>query len=117
MSSYIESMDYEIFIRRAFNCGYDKHNSKNANFKNLIDTERGSTHTRILGSFEKQLAQIKNNIEKAILRFLKRSPTSEEKSQLDYLQTHLNQAQSTEELKHLLKFGVEVTARYKDLIK
>ncbi|WP_143961235.1 hypothetical protein [Litoribacter populi] len=116
MNSYVAAMDYETFIRRAFNCDYDKHNSKNDHFKNLIDTERGASHTRHLGSFEKQLVQIKKNIEKAISKFLKRKPTTEEKSQLETIQLQLIHAQSTNELRHLLKLGVDITGRYRDLV-
>lgn len=48
MSSYTDSMCYETFIRRAFKCDYNSHNSKNAYFQNLIETENGSTSTKHL---------------------------------------------------------------------
>ncbi|WP_144607487.1 hypothetical protein [Algoriphagus algorifonticola] len=112
-NSYVMAMPYETFIRRAFNCGYNEHQSKNAYFKNLIDTERGADLRSTVGSYDKQLKEIKKNIEKAILKFLKSKPTLEEKIGLEKMQTKLHSLYSTNEILSLLDEGLEITKRYK----
>ncbi|MCE7058153.1 hypothetical protein LZF95_25950 [Algoriphagus sp. AGSA1] len=112
-NSYVIAMPYEFFIRRAFNCGYNEHQSKNAYFKNLIDTERGADLRSTVGSYDKQLKEIKKNIEKAILKFLKSKPTIEEKAGLEKMLTQLPFLYSTNEILSLLEFGLEITNRYK----
>ena len=115
MNSYTDSMCYETFIRRAFKCDYNEHNSKNSNFQNLIETERGSSSTRHLGSYEKQLAAIKKNIDKGIDKFLKSKPSELEKANLEEFKIRLSTAHSTSEIKDLLDKGVEDTMRFKTL--
>jgi len=108
-------MCYEVFIRRAFKCDYDAHNSKNSYFQNLIETENGSTSTKHLGSYDKQLAAIKKNIEKAIDKFLKSNPTENEALNLRDFKTKLASVYSTSEIKNLLDQGVVNTTRFRDL--
>jgi len=112
-NSYGLAMPYEHFIRRAFNCGYNEHQSKNAYLQNLIDTERGADLRSTVGSYEKQLKEIKKNIEKAILKFLKSKPTIEEKTGLEKMLTQLQSLYSTNEILSLLDEGLEITKRYK----
>jgi hypothetical protein len=115
MSSYTDSMCYEIFIRRAFKCDYDAHNSKNSYFQNLIETENGASSTKHLGSYEKQLVAIKKNIDKAIDKFLKSNPTDVEAANLISFKTKLATANYTSEIITLLNHGIENTARFRDL--
>ncbi|MDB4925537.1 hypothetical protein [Mucilaginibacter sp.] len=115
MSSYTDSMCYEVFIRRAFKCDYDAHNSKNSYFQNLIETENGSSSTRHLGSYDKQLSAIKKNIENAIDKFLKSRPTAAEASNLNDFKSKLASAHYTSEIIDLLNQGIENTARYRDM--
>jgi hemerythrin superfamily protein len=111
-NSYAASMCYEFFIRRAFNCDYNQHESKNEYFKNLIDTERGSNLTSLLGSYDKQLARIKKNIEKAINKFLKSKPTEQEKNGLNQMLEILPHLYHTKEIRELLEKGLEITKRF-----
>lgn len=106
-------MPYEYFIRRAFKCGYNEHQSKNSYFKNLIDTERGADLRSTVGSYEKQLNEIKRKIEKAILKFLKSKPTTFEKKRLVEMLNKLEILNSTAEILSLLEEGLEITKRYK----
>ncbi len=115
MSSYTDSMCYETFIRRAFKCDYNWHNSKNAYFQNLIETENGSNSTKHLGSYDKQLVAIKKNIDKAIDKFLKSKPTAEEATNLNDFKAKLAPAYYTDEIMGLLNEGVRNTARFRDL--
>lgn len=115
MSSYADSMFYEHFIRRAFKCGYNGHNSKNSYFQNLINTENGAGHTKHLGSYEKQLVAIKKNINKAIDRFLKSKPNEEERNNLLSFQENLELAHSTSEILSLLVKAVRDTSRFREL--
>lgn len=106
---------YETFIRRAFKCDYNEHNSKNSYLQNLIETERGSTATKHLGSYDKQLALVKKNIEKAIDKFLKSKPTPIERAALLALREPLFSAYSTSEIISLLERGIVSTERFRDL--
>jgi hypothetical protein len=115
MSSYTDSMCYETFIRRAFKCDYNEHNSKNSYFQNLIETENGSSSTKHLGSYDKQLIAVKKNIDKAIDKFLKSKPTAAEASNLNDFKTKLASAYYTSEIIDLLNQGVDNTARFRDL--
>ena len=113
-NSYAAAMCYEYFIRRAFKCGYNQHESKNAYFKNLIDTERGSDITSLVGSYDKQLARIKKNIEKAINKFLKSKPTEEETIGLNQMIEELPQLYQTKDIRNLLDRGLIITDRFKE---
>ena len=115
MSSYNDSTCYETFIRRAFKCGYNEHNSKNSYFQNLIETEMGSSSTKHLGSYDKQLKEIKKNIDKAIDKFLKSKPTQTEAVELEEMKLNLVSAYSTSEIKELLEKGIDDTQRFRDL--
>jgi hypothetical protein len=116
-AEYAKSMMYEIFIRRAFKT--DRHNSRYkgdvAFMTNLIDSENGRSNVAHLPSFEKQLAQIKTNITKAIDKFL--SPawrlTHEEKNELVVLKTRLIDAYSSSQVLEIVNAAVELTNRYK----
>jgi hypothetical protein len=112
-NSYALAMPYETFIRRAFKCDYNEHQSKNAFLQNLINTERGADLRSTVGSYDKQLKEVKKNIEKAILKFLKSKPTIEEKIGLEKMQTKLQSLYSTNEILSLLDEGLEITKRYK----
>jgi glycine cleavage system protein P-like pyridoxal-binding family len=108
-------MCYEVFIRRAFKCDYDAHNSKNSYFQNLIETETDSSSAKHLGSYEKQLIAIKKNIDKAIDKFLKSNPTADEASNLKSFKSKLTTSYYTSEIIELLNKGVEDTSRFRDL--
>ena len=112
-SSYALAMPYEFSITRAFKCDYNKHQSKNAYLQNLIDTERGADLRSTVGSYDKQLKEVKKNIEKAILKFLKSKPTPIEKAGLEKMLTQIPTLYSTNEILSLLGFGLEITKRYK----
>ena len=115
MTSYTDSHYYEAFIRRAFKCDSNEHKSKNIYFQNLIDTEQGSSSTKHLGSYDKQLMAIKKNIDKAIEKFLKSKPNAVESERLSTLRYSLLQANGTSEIIILLKDGLDATARFRDL--
>ncbi len=116
-SEYVRSMAYEVFIRRAFKT--DRHNPRYkgdvAFMTNLIDSENGRNNVAHLPSFEKQLAQIKTNITKAIDKFL--SPawrlTHEEKNELLVLKNRLAVAYSTFQVLEIVNVAVELTNKYK----
>lgn len=116
-TEYGRSMMYEIFIRRAFKT--DRHNPRYkgdvAFMTNLIDSENGRSNVAHLPSFEKQLAQIKTNITKAIDKFL--SPawrlTHEEKNELLVLKTRLTNAYSSSQVLEIVNAAVELTNKYK----
>lgn len=113
-NSYVEAMCYEHFIRRAFKCDYNEHQSKNSYFKNLIDTERGANLTSLVGSYDKQLKQIKKNVEKAIQKYLKSKPNDTERMELNSMLAELPKLSTTSEIKLFLEKGLRVTDRFKE---
>jgi hemerythrin superfamily protein len=112
-NSYALAMPYEFFITRAIKCGYNEHQAKNAYLQNLINTERGADLRSTVGNYDKQLKEVKKNIEKAILKFLKSKPTVSEKVGLEKMLSMLTSVYSTREILSLLEEGLEITKRYK----
>jgi hypothetical protein len=116
-AEYAKAMMYEIFIRRAFKT--DRHNPRYkgdvAFMTNLIDSENRRSNVAHLPSFEKQLAQIKTNINKAIDKFLSPSwrLTQEEKDELFALKKRLVDAYSSSQVLEIVNAAVELTNKYK----
>jgi len=108
------AMKYEIFIRRAFKCDYDKHGAKNEYFKILADTAPNYVGS-FPPSFTKQLATVKSNLTKATDRFLtKFKLNAEEKEKLLEIRERIQNANSAEIIKYIVFDGVEITQRFKD---
>ncbi len=111
--TYMHGNRYEYFIRRAFNCDRGSHGAETSLFKFLLEYELGRDS---LGQpYSKQLEQVKNYLEKAVDKFLQRKPTPTEKSELENLKLKINEADSSMELVDLLKKGMDITIRYRDL--
>lgn len=116
--NYVNSMAYEVFICRAFKTdrNNNRHKAHIANMTNLIDSEHGRSNVAHLPSFEKQLVQVKSNIDKAIDKFL--SPTwhlkQDEKAKLMVLKSRLNSAFSSVQVLEIIDVAIDVTNAYKD---
>lgn len=110
---YVDSMPYEWFMRRALR-DITKTGVKNAYMQNLMWAEIGSSNVSHLGSYDKQLKQVKGYLNKAIDKYLKHKLTPEEKEQFLIIRQELETAYSTKELMQIINKGVELTERFKN---
>ena len=110
---YSESMDYERFIRRAYNkIQPSSRNGAHQHFmRNLMITESGNPSLKYVGSFEKQFPIVQNYIRLALEKFLKAKLTDEERSAMELLHKRIDTAQSTSELNSIVVEGLSVTMR------
>lgn len=113
ISSYTAGMPYETFIRRAFKCPRgSKHGADGAYMTNLIDAESGAKQFK-LGTPEKQLSNIKDNISKALDKFLRFKLSPQESETITHLKNRTEGANSSYDLQQVLDEGLEVTQRFK----
>ena len=113
-NSLSASACYDLFLERAFKNDYSKHQSITGIFRILVETERGTDFTSTAGSYDKQLARIKKNIEKAINKFLKSKPTEVERIGLNQMIEELPQLYQTKDIRNLLDRGLIITERFKE---
>lgn len=112
---YAESMPYEHFIRNAHGYfGRDMKNGADQCFmRNLMWAEVGSSNVRHLGSFEKQIAQVKKYMDKALDKYLKLKLTADEKAQFLDLKSQLIYANSSIALNSIVEKGLTLTQRFR----
>ncbi len=113
-NSQADYFSFDIFIERAFKRDYRKYLSITGAFKTLVETERGNDFTSSAGSYDMQLVKINKNIAKAIIKFLKSKPTSEEEAGLNQLLEVLPNLYHTSDIKELLEKGLIITKRFKE---
>ena len=106
-----QSRNYEIFMHRAYQ-EYDtnKPGRHNSYMKNLIDSERGKSWVKHLGSTEKQLSQVKKYMSKAMDRYLKMGKIPKEnKDILKTLKVKIENAHSSSELMDVVDETLNLT--------
>jgi len=115
---YVRSMAYEVFICRAFKTDRNNrlHKAHIANMTNLIDSEKERSNVAHLPSYQKQLLQVKDNLGKAIDKFLSTSwrLTQEEKGTLLILKQSLLMASTTLQILEIAEKGLELTNKYRE---
>ena len=100
----IAAMDYEIFIRRAFKCGYNEHGDTAPNYQGKIPP-----------SFDKQLENVITNLNKAINKFLiSFKLTALEQVEFGKIRQRLNHADSAKVISDIVHDCIELTQRFKD---
>lgn len=111
--AYMHGNSYEFFIRRAFKCERDKNGASTALLQFLIIADMGKNS--LFQPYDKQFAKVKDSLQKAIQKFLKRNPTEIEKIQLERMSELINSAYSATDLVPIIENGLEATIRYRDL--
>jgi len=110
----IAAMDYEFFIRRAFKCGYNEHGASADYFRILADTVP-NYKGKIPPSFDKQLENVIDNLNKAIDKFLiSFKLTAIEQVEFNKIRQRLNHADSAEVISDIVHDCIELTQRFKD---
>lgn len=111
--TYMDSMSYENFIRRAFKCHRGEKGAENAYFKILLDADNGSN---LLGNkYDKRFADVKKFTLNAVDKYLKSKPTVTEQSHLIQLRANIENSPNATVLLEYLKYGLQVTERYRTL--
>ena len=114
--SYADGMKYEIFIRRAHNCGRGIENGAELSFvRNLINSEYKENHSKHLPQFNELIDDVKEYIVIAIDKFLDRNPTDEEQINLNELRDETESAMRSSEIVSIVVRGLEITHRYINL--
>jgi hypothetical protein len=114
MTNYTDSMSYEFFIRRAFNCDRDSNGADQSYMRNLLDAEEGNRHS-FLPTLEKQLNNVKKYLGKAFEKFLKKDISESERTALIALQQLAENSSSGYELLDIANRGLEITRRFIDI--
>lgn len=70
--NYLKASEYEWFMKKVYDSS-TTHKTKVHlnNLKNVLDLESGFTHSKHLGSHEKQFDKVKNYISKALIKVSK----------------------------------------------
>ncbi len=114
-NAYVQGSSYEVFICRAHK--KERHQAKGADgsyMKNLIDTESGQDLRRLVGSYEKQLEQIKKYMDKALDKYLKLKLTADERATIGRLKMSLVHAGDSQSLMAIVEAGIDATQRFKE---
>ena len=117
--SYKKGMDYEAFIRRAYNCSREMESSVDgadcSYMQNLIDLENGKSWVSHLQSVEKQFEEVQTYIVNAIDKFLtKKEITDEQREKLKELRGEAIVAFNSTRLMNVIEVGLEVTHSLKE---
>lgn len=111
--AYMYGTSYEFFITRAFGCDRFKHGATNALLEFLLIADLGKNY--LSKPYEKQLNEVKNYLQKAIQKYLKRKPTDTERAFLEKMSIDIELANTASDLVPLIENGLEATIRYRDL--
>lgn len=113
--AYVQGSSYEVFISRAHK--KERHQVPGADgsyMKNLINTENGEDLRRLVGSYEKQLEQIKKYMDKALDKYLKMKLTAEERAIMEQLKIRLVHAGDSRSLMAIVDAGIDASQRFKE---
>ncbi len=112
-TNYGEAFMYEVLIRRAHKCKRGaRHGADVCYMKNLMDAEKGSSHVRHLGSFQKQFLSVQGYLIKALDKFLSKKLSIEERARLTQLRNRTEKAFSSQQLLDVVNDGLDVTERF-----
>lgn len=103
----IEIMSYETLIRRAFNCPrQSKHGAQKEIMRNAIWAEQG-VKIKNIGSRQKQLADIKKYLSKALIKLSKTKPYSKSSALFIVLDKALLDCNHSSELMVIVNTALE----------
>lgn len=110
IETYKNAMRYENFMCRAFKT-YDrsKPGIDISYMRNLIDAENGESWVKHLPSADKQFNKIKNYIDKAFNKLIKRRRTEDKKMPLLILQEKAQNSYTSTELLYIIEQALELT--------
>jgi len=111
-TNYSDSMSYEYFIARAFQFNKKLRRPSNQEFLNLIEAENGNRPT-YLPTFDNQLKEIKERINKAVIIFISKSKAKEQLNYLKDLHTKIAEINSYHDIPPIVKTGLEITQDFK----
>lgn len=115
-NSYERAAPYEIFMCRAHdNWDNSKPGFHMCYMQNLIRAEEGDTSLRkFVGSYEKQLENVKKYMLKSLIKFKQKKSITDEQQQLfDFLIKKLEVSYSTEDLLDIVKVALQMTNKDK----
>ena len=110
--AYKQGSYYEIFMQRAFNTNDRTKPGLSCSYmQNLINAEAGdTTMIQFLGSFEKQMIQVKKYIHKAMYKYLTmKGLPGDNKASLSYLKQKIDHSTTTSELMDIINQSLELT--------
>lgn len=104
-------MNYETFLTRAFRTDKRIRRANKQEFINLANSENGKKLS-FQPSFEKQLEEIKNRLEKALNIFIEKTDDKTELLTLKNLEMQLLTLKSYKDLTEIVKIGLENTKKF-----
>tara|TARA_R110001606_G_scaffold316982_1_gene463763 strand:- start:618 stop:953 length:336 start_codon:yes stop_codon:yes gene_type:complete len=108
LKEYIKGGEFSDLYNKA--CKFDKRISKSVKrqYENLVDAENG-TGMKYLGTFEKQLKEIKKTLEKVFNIFLKQKMENENRKNIENCLYNVEYVKSSKDVYELVKIGNENT--------
>ncbi len=111
--NHMNSMSYEYFLLRAYQFNKKLRRPSNQEFLNLIEAENGNRHSW-LPKAEKQLADIKDRLSKAVSIFINKLKDGEIIERLEDLNYRISEVRSYRDIPSIVNEGLDLT---KDFIK
>jgi hypothetical protein len=103
---YEKGTEFTILIERAWKFDNRINKKVKRQYENLLDAEKG-TGMKSLGSFEKQLKEIKETLEKVFTIFLKQKLESEKRSNIENCLLNVSFAKNSDDIYELVKVGIK----------
>lgn len=112
---YQDSLIYEYFICRAFNCPRGNRNGADASYmKNAMSLEAGETYAKHLGSFDKQFSKVKDYIQKALVKLLKTKSYKDSHPLFESKKEELHYAGTTTALMRVIRDAMNEMNKYRE---
>jgi len=107
-STYTDAAMYELLVVAAFDClpGM-KHGAHLCFMDNAMSMERGETAAKYLGSFEKQLKEVKKYLSKALIKLTQKKPYSTESEFFKGLESQVESSGTTNELMKIVNLALD----------
>ena len=104
-------MSYEFFLTRAFKTDNRIKRASKQEFINLVNSENGKKLS-FLPSFDKQLEEVKDRLEKAINIFIEKSNDDNELLILKKIESKITNIQSYKDINEIIEIGLENTKQF-----
>lgn len=109
-TKYNNASIYEIFLNRAFRHDGRISEAHLQEFLNLIDAENGKRHS-FLKTHDKQVAEMKKRMKRAVDIFLKQPLDKSDKDKLRELLPLIESAYSSDDFFRVVKAGLDYTQK------
>lgn len=114
VENYARAMQYELLIRKAFDCPSGARNGAHLSFmQNVMDMEQGQTYAKQAGSYKKQYEKVLKYLSKALVKLSKKKPYSNDADFFLSLNHQANFAGSTKYLMIIVDNALEKVKEYK----